>query len=136
MADTCCEITWLLHIFQTFGLFKLTPVKLFCDSKSALYIASNSVYHERTKHIELDCHLVREKLQLGIITTGHVASTQQPADLFTKALSSATLQSLLFKLGIANIFQPSNLRGDVRVMLKSQQTSQQHKVNKDNPIKS
>ena len=113
MADTCCEITWLLHLFKAFGLVKLTPVKLLCDSKSALYIASNSVYHERTKHIELDCHLVREKLQLGIISTDHIDSAQQPADVLTMALSSASLAYLLSKLGIVNYFQSSNLRGDV-----------------------
>ena len=113
MADTCCEITWLLHLFKAFGILNLTPVQLLCDSKSALYIASNSVYHERTKHIELDCHLVREKLQLGIIKTAHIDSVQQPADLLTKALSSASLSFLLSKLGVVNYFQPSNLRGDV-----------------------
>ncbi|WOH13997.1 hypothetical protein DCAR_0933512 [Daucus carota subsp. sativus] len=60
MADTCCEIVWLLAIFRVFGFNSLTPVQLHCDNKSALYIASNSVFHERTKHIEIDCHIVRE----------------------------------------------------------------------------
>lgn len=78
MADTCCEVLWL-NLFKTFGYYNITPVQLFCDSKSALYIASNAVFHERTKHIDIDCHLVREKLQLGIISTQHIASTDQPA---------------------------------------------------------
>lgn len=106
MADTCCEITWLLSLLRTFGYYKLTPVTLACDSKSALYIASNPVFHERTKHIEIDCHLVREKLQLGIIQTTHIASNLQPADMFTKPLASAHLRSLLSKLGICNLFKP------------------------------
>lgn len=63
MADTCCEIAWLLNLFRAFEIDSLTPVTLHCDSKLALYIASNSVFNERTKHIEIDCHLVREKLQ-------------------------------------------------------------------------
>lgn len=113
MADTCCEITWLLSLFNTFGFSNLTPVQMFCDSNYALYIASNAVFHERTKHIEHDCHIVREKLQLGIISTTHIASTSQPADMFTKALAYAHLQHLVSKLGVCNMFQTSNLRGDV-----------------------
>ena len=55
---------------------------MFCDSKSALYIASNPVFHERTKHIEIACHVVREKVQLGVITTAYIASNMQLADFF------------------------------------------------------
>ena len=113
MADTCCELTWLLSLFKAFGYHKLTPVTLHCDSKSALHIASNPVFHERTKHIDIDCHLVREQLQLGVIKTQYIPSNAQPADIFTKALSSSQLASLLSKLGVCNMFKPSNLRGDV-----------------------
>lgn len=113
MADTCCEITWLLSLFKTFGYYNLTPVSFYCDSKSALYIASNSVFHERTKHIDIDCHIVREKLQQGVISTCHISTTLQPADMFTKALSAAQLQYFCSKLGVCNLFQPSNLRGAV-----------------------
>lgn len=104
MADKCCELVWLLSLFHTFGYYKITPVTLFCDSKSALYIASNSVFHERTKHIEHDCHIVREKLQLGIVSTAHIPTTSQPADIFTKAVSSTQLHFLISKLGVCNLF--------------------------------
>lgn len=84
MADTCCELVWLLSLFDTFGYHHITHVTLFCDNNSALYIASNSIIHEHIKHIEHDCHIVREKLQLGIIQTASVSTNDQPADLFTK----------------------------------------------------
>ena len=113
MTDTCCEIKWLLALFKTFGYNKLTPVALACDSRSALYIASNPVYHERTKHIDIDCHLVRELLQLGVVTTTHVQTSEQPADIFTKALPSYQLAYLISKLGVCNMFATPNLRGDV-----------------------
>lgn len=83
-TDTCCEITWLLTLFQEFSIHNLTPVFLHCDNKSALHIASNPIFHERTKHIEIDCHIVREKLLKGVISTTHVSSHLQLADIFTK----------------------------------------------------
>jgi hypothetical protein len=65
----------------------------------------------KQKHIEIDCHLIREKLQDGIIQTIHIPTTQQPADLFTKALDSTQFHYLLGKLGVMNIH--SNLKGSV-----------------------
>lgn len=115
MADTCCEVQWLLHLFTDLGCHNLTPVTFYCDNKSALYIASNPIFHERTKYIDIDCHIVRAKLQQGIIKTAHLSTKLQPADLLTKSLSAASLQFLLSKIGVFNLYQPSILRGDVSI---------------------
>ncbi|XP_047265972.1 uncharacterized mitochondrial protein AtMg00810-like [Capsicum annuum] len=63
LATTIAELTWLLGILKEIGVEVMQLVKVFNDSKSALQIATNPVCHERTKHIEIDCHFIREKIQ-------------------------------------------------------------------------
>ena len=60
MATVTSEVVWLITLLKTFGLNNFQPAFLYCDSKAAFYIAVNPMYHERTKHIEIDCHFIRE----------------------------------------------------------------------------
>uniref|UniRef100_A0A2N9FDV6 Integrase catalytic domain-containing protein n=1 Tax=Fagus sylvatica TaxID=28930 RepID=A0A2N9FDV6_FAGSY len=66
MASVVCELMWMVPLLKDFKVEHSKEALLFCDSKAAIHIAANPVYHERTKHIELDCHLVREKIQDGL----------------------------------------------------------------------
>lgn len=57
-----CEIMWIYQLLTEIGLKTSVPAKLWCDNQAALHIASNPLFHERTKHIEIDYHFVHEKI--------------------------------------------------------------------------
>lgn len=110
MAATTSEITWLVRLLTNLQVTDLKHVTLNCDNQSAIHIGKNLVFHERTKHIELDCHFTREKVLEGLLELTYTPITQQLADVFTKALSSPQHNYLLSKLGMFSL-PPASLRG-------------------------
>jgi len=107
MAMTTNELVWLQALLASLGVFPKQVVKLFCDSQAALYIAKNPIFHERTKHIEIDCHFIRQKFEAGILTLSHVRTKEQPADMFIKALGKRQFQYLKSKLGMDDLHAPT-----------------------------
>jgi hypothetical protein len=75
MASTTEEIIWLRWLLADMGVFFSHPTHMYCDNQSSIQIAHNSVFHERIKHIEIDCHLTRYHLKHGTIALPFVPSS-------------------------------------------------------------
>lgn len=104
LADVTCEVIWIQKILNELETKIKTPVDIFCDSKAAIQIAANPVFHEKTKHFEIDLFFVREKINLGVIKTVKIDSADNTADLFTKGLSNSQHKFFCDKLGLSDFF--------------------------------
>ena len=106
MALATCELIWLRHLLQELRFGNDEQMKLICDNQVALHIASNPVFHERTKHVEVDYHFIREKIALGCMATSFVNSNDQLADIFTKSLRGPKIKYICNKFGAYDIYAP------------------------------
>ena len=86
VAHVVAECCWLRQLLQELHISIATATVVYYDNVSAVYIASNSVHHRRTKHIEIDIHFVHEKVALGQVRVLHVPSSHQFANIMTKGL--------------------------------------------------
>jgi hypothetical protein len=106
LSSSTCELIWLTFLMKDLNIVCSKPPVIYCDSQSAIHIASNPVFHERTKHLEIDCHLVREKVQQGVLRLLPISTDDQLADCLTKALSAPKFNSFISKLGLLDIYEP------------------------------
>ena len=106
MAQGACEILWLKSLMGEMGFPSKELSTIFCDNKSAICLASDSVLHERTKHIEVDIHFIQQKIRCGIISTSYISLSYQKADFLTKFVGPTLLKSSIGKLGLLDIFAP------------------------------
>jgi hypothetical protein len=117
LALTTAELFWLRMLFKELSIPLRTAPMLWCDNLSALALASNSVFHARTKHIEVDYHFIHEKVLNGDILIRFISTHNQVADIFTKGMSSAQFSFLKSKLMVTA--PPISLHGDVSVQAVS-----------------
>ncbi|GJW99595.1 putative RNA-directed DNA polymerase [Tanacetum coccineum] len=107
MATTTSEILWMRWLLKGLEAEQSGPTPLYCDNQAARHIANNPVFHERTKHVEMDCYFVKEWVESQEIEPLCISTKMQIADLFTKALGSRQLEPLLDKMGMRNLHAPS-----------------------------
>uniref|UniRef100_A0A2N9EH44 Integrase catalytic domain-containing protein n=1 Tax=Fagus sylvatica TaxID=28930 RepID=A0A2N9EH44_FAGSY len=97
------KLLWLRWLLQDLGIDCSTTVPIHYDNRSAIQIAHNDVFHERTKHIEIDCHFVRHHLLQGSLQLRSVSSQDQLADIFTKPMPPSRFRDLISKLKLVSL---------------------------------
>ena len=105
LAAIASEITWLTALLKDFEI-EVPSTMVFYDNQSAIHLSTNPSFHERSKHVEIDCHFIREKVNQGLIRLVHVPSQYQLADMLTKPITAAQFQNLISKLGVLDIYFP------------------------------
>ena len=108
MRRLVSELTWLTRLLTDLAIPLPIPISIHSDSQAALHIAKNPIFHERTKHVELDCHFVRQQYLSGLISLSFVPYKEQLADIFTKSFAGPPHHQNLCNLGVTSF--PSNLR--------------------------
>ncbi|GKE89802.1 ribonuclease H-like domain-containing protein [Tanacetum coccineum] len=100
VANAVAETCWLRNLLRELHTPLTTATLVYCDNVSAVYLSSNPVQHQRTKHIEIDIHFVRDLVAAGHIRVLHVPSRYQFADIFTKGLPSALFEEFRSSLSV------------------------------------
>ena len=106
LADTTQELLWLRWLLTEMGVPSSGATSLYCDNQSAIQIAHNDVFHDRTKHIEIDCHFIRPHVNRDTVLPRPIASVDQPVDIFTKAHLFGHFSDLVSNLKLIDVYSP------------------------------
>ncbi|KAI3682106.1 hypothetical protein L2E82_50138 [Cichorium intybus] len=107
VANAVAEVSWLRNLLLELHVPVTKATIVYCDNVSAVYLSENPVQHQRTKHVEMDIHFVREKVQIGHIRVLHIPSSLQYADIFTKGLPRHLFQMFRSSLSIHSTPAPT-----------------------------
>nr|GEU79366.1 ribonuclease H-like domain-containing protein [Tanacetum cinerariifolium] len=100
VANNVAETCWLRNLLRELHTLLSFAMLVYCDNVSAVYLSCNPIRHQRTKHIEIDIHFVRDLVATGQVWVLHVPSRYQFADIFTKGLPTALFEEFLFSLSV------------------------------------
>lgn len=106
MAAVTCELQWLQYLFFYVHIPYQTTF-LYYYNLLVIRIAKNHIFHERTKYIKIDCHIIIQKIADGFVHLLSVPSSHQLADYFIKALPASSFKTSLSNMGIQNLYTPS-----------------------------
>jgi hypothetical protein len=101
-SQASCEALWLRKML--IGLFgvQLRPTVIYCDNQSCIKLSENPVFHDRSKHIEIRYHFIRDYVQRGAVELQYISTEEQVADILTKALSMGKFVFFRDKLGVVS----------------------------------
>ena len=102
LVDTTFELLWLRWLLKDLGVSTSSTTSLYCDNQSTIHIAHNDVFHERTKHIEIDCHFIHYHLVHGALKLFSVSSKDQLVDIFIKSLPKGDTRDLVNNLKLVS----------------------------------
>ena len=103
VANNVAEASWIRQLLSELHSPLHHATLVYCDNISTVYMSSNPVQHQRTKHIEIDLHFVQERVALGDVRVLHVPTTSQFADIFTKGLPTAVFTEFRSSLNVRSI---------------------------------
>lgn len=107
MAHGICEGIWLKRMLEEIRIPTNSTMKILCDNRASISMAKNLVHRDRTKHVEIDRHFIKEKIDQDIIAVTHVSSCNQTADILTKALPRRSYEDIRTSLGMIDIYHPN-----------------------------
>jgi hypothetical protein len=101
VANGVAEAAWLRQLLAELHSPLSRSTLVYCDNVSAGYLSTNPVQHQRTKHVDIDLHFVRDLVAVGDVRVLHVPTTSQFTDIFTKGLPSSTFAKFRSSLNIS-----------------------------------
>jgi hypothetical protein len=97
------EVSWLWNILSELHMTPLFPIKLYSDSQSAIHLAHNPVFHDRSKHIKTKWHYIREMIQEGLLSLEKVSTLTNVSDALTKPVPGPKLKFSRNEMGMSPI---------------------------------
>ena len=99
-SQTSCEVLWLRKLLVDLFDQELRPTLIYCNNQSCIHLSKNSVFHDRSKHIKIRYHFIRDYVQRGAVTLQYISIDEQVADILTKFLRRGKFIDFRDKLGV------------------------------------